>query len=69
MSTPHEFDREIYEWSKVPGATKEDAVTWFKCRRCKKGFAHRYNIEPNLYKAAADEGFDLSVCAGSVDEN
>lgn len=63
METPHKLESSSYQWGNVRGGRPNDAITWFKCTRCDQGFSHRYNIQPDIYKAAKECGFDLNVCA------
>jgi len=64
MSTPHDLfnPRPAYQWSLTRGGRPENAMSYWKCRKCGKEFVHRYNIEPNIYKDAAAQGFDLDHC-------
>lgn len=63
MGTPHKLESSSYQWAQAEGATPESAITWYKCSRCGEGFAHRYNVQPDYYRAAKEDGFDLDHCA------
>ena len=62
MQTPHKLVTESYQWGKVHGGRPEDAMTRFCCTRCGENFVHRYNIQPDIYRAAKDAGFDFDIC-------
>jgi len=62
MKTAHDLTAESLQWCKIPGGTPEDARTVYRCRKCGNSFTHRYNIQPDLYVAAAEAGFDLNTC-------
>lgn len=63
MQTPHKLESSSYQWRQARGGRPEDAITLFRCSRCREGFAHRYNIQPDIYIAAKEGGFDLGHCS------
>lgn len=51
MQSQHDWERgDSFQWSSH-GGKPSDARTLFTCRNCGQSFWHRYNIQPDIFKA------------------